>query len=185
MRQKMPTITESAAERRQRLQPAKDAKPRQRLQALYVMVSGHAQQRQTLAALVGVHRPRVAAWLDAYADGGLDKRRTYQVPRPPKRRRITPTALTALQASGKSRTALRAMPSGAYGWPSSLRCTGRLRGSMPWCGGHSALSLNAPDRHTPKKPRSHAPIPNHSPHGPPPAVGALPPRDPGQRVGPG
>ena len=47
MRQKMPTITESAAELRQRLKPAKDAKPRQRLQALYVS-DGHAQQRQTL-----------------------------------------------------------------------------------------------------------------------------------------
>ena len=32
------------------------------------------------------------------AAGGLDKRRTYQVPRPPNRRRLTPTALTALQA---------------------------------------------------------------------------------------
>lgn len=98
MRKKMPTITESAAELHQHMKQAKDAKQRQRLQALYLIVSGHAQQRQTLAALLGVHRHSVAAWLDAYADGGLDKMLSYQVPRPPHRSRITPTALTALQA---------------------------------------------------------------------------------------
>jgi transposase len=98
MRKKMPTITESAAELHQRMKQAKDAKQRQRLQALYLVVSGHAQRRQTLAALLGVHRHSVAAWLDAYVEGGLDKMLSYQVPRPPNRSRITPTALTALQA---------------------------------------------------------------------------------------
>ncbi len=98
MRKKMPTITESAAALHQRLKQAKDVKQRQRLQALYLVVSGHAQQRQALAALSGVHRHSVAAWLDAYAEGGLDKMLSYQVPRPPNRSRITPTALTALQA---------------------------------------------------------------------------------------
>ena len=97
MRKKMPTITESAEDLHQRLKQEKDVKKRQRLQALYVVVSGHARHRQELAALVGVHRHSVAAWLDAYTEGGLHKLLSYQVPRPPSRSRITPTALTALQ----------------------------------------------------------------------------------------
>jgi hypothetical protein len=44
-----------------------------------------------------VPRHSVAAWLDAYAEGGLDKMLRYQVPQPPHRSHITPTALTALQ----------------------------------------------------------------------------------------
>jgi transposase len=98
MRKKMPTITASAAELHQRMKQTKDVKQRQRLQALYLVVSGHAQQRQTLTALLGVHRRSVAAWLNAYAEGGLDKLLSYPVPQPPHRSRITPTALTALQA---------------------------------------------------------------------------------------
>jgi transposase len=97
MRKKMPPITESADELHQRMKREKDVKKRQRLQALYVVVSGHARHRQELAALLGVHRHSVAAWLDAYAEGGVDKMLNYQVPRPPNRSRITPTAFTALQ----------------------------------------------------------------------------------------
>lgn len=97
MRKKLPTITESAAELHQRMKQAKDVTQRQRLQALYLVVSGHAQQRQTPAAPLGVHRHSVAAWLGAYAEGGLDKMLSYQAPRPPNRSRITPTALPALR----------------------------------------------------------------------------------------
>jgi transposase len=97
MRKRMPTITESAAALHQRLKQAKDVKQRQRVQALYLVASGHARHRQDLAVLLGVHRHSVAAWFDAYAEGGLDKMLSYQVPRPPNRSRITPTALTALQ----------------------------------------------------------------------------------------
>jgi transposase len=92
----MPTITESAEALHQRMKQTKDVKQRQRLQALYLVVSGHARSRQELAALLGVHRHSVAAWLEAYAQGGLDKMLSYQVPRPPDRSRITPTALAAL-----------------------------------------------------------------------------------------
>jgi transposase len=97
MRKKMPTITENAAELQQRMKQAKDVKQRQRLQALYLVVSGHARYRQELAALLGVHRHSVAAWLQAYAEAGLDNLLRYQVPQPPSRPRITPTALAALQ----------------------------------------------------------------------------------------
>ncbi len=97
MRKKMPTITESAADLHQRMKYEKDVKKRQRVQALYLVVSGYARHRQELAALVGVHRHSVAPWLDAYTEGGLHKLLSSQVPRPPNRSRITSTALTALQ----------------------------------------------------------------------------------------
>ena len=97
MRKKMPMITESADALRQRLKQEKDPKRRQRLQALYLVASGRAPHRQEIADLLGVHRHSVAAWLDAYAAGGIDHMLRYQVPRPPLRQRITATALTALQ----------------------------------------------------------------------------------------
>jgi transposase len=98
MRKKMPLITASADALHQRLKQAKDVKQRQRVQALSLVVSGHARHRQELAAFLGVHRHSVAAWLDASAAGGLDQMLRDQVPRPPDRSRITPTALTALHA---------------------------------------------------------------------------------------
>lgn len=97
MWQKMPTITESAAELHERMKHEKDGKKRQGVQALDLVVSGHAAHRKPLAALLGVHRHSVAAWLKAYAEGGLDKRLRSQVPPPPQRRRIPPAAFRALQ----------------------------------------------------------------------------------------
>src|SRR5215831_13612064 len=97
MRKRMPTITESPDAIHQRLKQETDPKKRQRLQALYMAASGHAQYRQDIADLLGVHRHSVAAWFDAYAAGGLDQMLRYQGPRPPLRQRITATALTALQ----------------------------------------------------------------------------------------
>jgi putative transposase len=98
MRKRMPAIAESPDELHQRMKSEHDIKKRQRLQALYMVASGHARHRQDLAALLGVHRPSIAVWLDAYAEGGLDAMLHSQVPRPPSRQRITPAALTALQA---------------------------------------------------------------------------------------
>jgi transposase len=97
MRKRMPTITESAEVLQQRLKQEKDLKKRQRLQALYVVASGRARHRKDIADLLGVHRHSVAAWFDAYAEGGLDQVLSYRVPRPPLRQRMTPTALIALQ----------------------------------------------------------------------------------------
>jgi transposase len=97
MWKKMPPIAESAAELHQRMKSEKDPKKRQRLQALHLIASGYAHSRQELATLLGVHRHSVAAWLEAYTAGGLDHALRYQVPRPPSRQRITPSALEALQ----------------------------------------------------------------------------------------
>lgn len=97
MRKAMPTITESAAELQRRMQREKDGKKRQRLHALYLAASGQARHRQDIAALLGVHRHSVAAWFNAYAAGGLDQALRYQGCTPPVHRRMTETALRALQ----------------------------------------------------------------------------------------
>lgn len=97
MRKRMPTITESADALHQRMKQEKDLQKRQRLQALYLAASGRAHHRQEIANLLGVHRHSVAAWFEAYAEGGVDQMLSYQIPRPPLRQRITAPALTALQ----------------------------------------------------------------------------------------
>lgn len=98
MRKAMPTITESATELHHRMQSEKDLKKRQRLHALYLAASGQARHRRTIATLLGVHRHSVAAWLQAYAEGGLAQALSYRVSKPPVHRRMTDAALTALQA---------------------------------------------------------------------------------------
>ena len=97
MRKKLPTIHESAEALHQRMKREPDVKKRHRLHALYLVASGQAQYRKDVASLLGVHRHSVAAWFDAYAAGGVDQALHYQMSIPPVHRRITATALTALQ----------------------------------------------------------------------------------------
>jgi hypothetical protein len=99
MRKRLPTITESPEAWHQRMKQEEDPNKRQRVQALYVAASGYARHRQDIATLLGVHRHRVAAWFDAYAEGGIDQMLHDEVPRPPLRQRITAAALTALQVA--------------------------------------------------------------------------------------
>ena len=70
MRKAMPTIVESADDLQRRLKSEPDSQKRQRRHALYLAASGQAHHRQAIAALLGVHRHRVAAWFAAYAEGG-------------------------------------------------------------------------------------------------------------------
>jgi transposase len=97
MRKAMPTITEGAAELQRRMHQETDRQKRHRLHALSLVASGQARHRQAIAALLGVHRHSVAAWFEAYAEEGLEQALRYQVSTPPGRRRMTDTALTALQ----------------------------------------------------------------------------------------
>jgi transposase len=97
MSKAMPTIVSSADALQRRMQNEPDSTKRQRLHALYWAASGQAHHRQTIAALLGVPRHSVAAWFAAYARGGLDKALSYQASLPPVHRRISDTALTALQ----------------------------------------------------------------------------------------
>ena len=94
----MPSITESADELQRRMKSEPDIKKRQRLHTFYLAASGQARQRQAIAALLGVHHHRVAAWFAAYTAGGLDYALSSPRPLPPGHRRLTETALTARQA---------------------------------------------------------------------------------------
>jgi transposase len=67
----LPSITESAEELQRRLRAEKDARKRQRLQALYLLATGQATSRLAVAELLAVHRHTVRAWLAAYERGGL------------------------------------------------------------------------------------------------------------------
>ena len=98
MRKTMPTITESAGELVRRMQDEPDGKKRQRLHALYLVVSGQARYRHEVARILQVHRHSVAAWFAAYMAGGLEQALRYAVPHPTRSRRLTETALTALKA---------------------------------------------------------------------------------------
>ena len=66
----MPSMTETADELQRRMKSERDLKKRQRLHALSLAASGQARHRQAIAALLGVHRHSVAAWLRAYTEGG-------------------------------------------------------------------------------------------------------------------
>jgi hypothetical protein len=123
MRKKMPIITETAAALVRRMQDEPDSKKRQQLHALYLVASGQARHRKEVAALLPVHRHSVAAWFAASTSGGLEQALRYNVLQPPRRRRITETALKAqLQTAvgfpsyGSIRTWLA----------SSIRCSCRL-----------------------------------------------------------
>jgi hypothetical protein len=95
MRKAMPRMTESADELQRRMQSEPDLTKRQRLHAFSLAASGQARHRQEIAALLGGHRHSVAAWLRAYAQGGLEHTLRSQQPRPPVHQRMTATALTA------------------------------------------------------------------------------------------
>src|SRR4029450_1685406 len=97
MRKKMPTVMESAAELLRRMKSEPDIKKRQRLHALYLVASGQARHRKDVAQTLGVHRHSVAAWCAAYAAGGRAQALRYDVPHPTRVRRMTETALRALQ----------------------------------------------------------------------------------------
>src|SRR4029450_284381 len=97
MRKKMPTVMESAAELLRRMKSEPDIKKRQRLHALYLVASGQARHRKDVAQTLGVHRHSVAAWFPPYAAGGIAQALRYDAPHPTRVRRMTATALTALQ----------------------------------------------------------------------------------------
>jgi transposase len=71
MNKKLPQISESIAELQQLMRSEKDGLKKQRLNALYLLVSQQAHNRTQVAALLGVHRTTVGRWLSSYETGGL------------------------------------------------------------------------------------------------------------------
>jgi transposase len=92
----LPPITESTAELQRRFRAEQNAQKRLRLQALYLLATGQAMSRLTVAELLAVHRHTVRAWLATYEKGGLRALLTLKKA-PGKRSTLTPAVLTKLQ----------------------------------------------------------------------------------------
>jgi transposase len=73
MYRKLPAITETAEDLRQRMRQERNAKKRERLPMRSLLVTKQATSRKAVATQLGVYRETVGHWLDAYAAGGLDK----------------------------------------------------------------------------------------------------------------
>ncbi len=71
MNNAVPPIHESAAELKELLTRERRREKQQRLHALYLLASGQARSRITVASLLGVSRGTVGRWLATYAAGGL------------------------------------------------------------------------------------------------------------------
>ena len=71
MRRAIPPIAEHADDLKQRLQREHDGRKNVRLQMRYLLVTGHAQTRQHVAALLGVSRNTVGQWRTIYQAGTL------------------------------------------------------------------------------------------------------------------
>jgi transposase len=95
MYRKLPPISESAEELRQRMRQESHPKKRERLQMLYLLQSGQATTRAAVAQSLGVYRETIGHWLDAYVAGGLDGLLTLYVPAG-KPSALTPEAMADL-----------------------------------------------------------------------------------------
>lgn len=80
MYRKLPVISETAEDLRQRMRQERNAKKRVRLQMLYLLVTKQATSRKAVATQLGVYRETVGHWLDAYEAGGVDKLLELYVP---------------------------------------------------------------------------------------------------------
>lgn len=66
MYRKLPVITETAEELRHLTRRERNAKKRQRLHMLYLLVSQQATSRKAVAHQLDAYRETVGHWLDAY-----------------------------------------------------------------------------------------------------------------------
>ena len=80
MNKAVPPIHESAEELKHLLSRERQPDKQQRLHALYLLASGQARYRTTVATLLGVSRGTVARWLTTYAQGGLPALLAIYVP---------------------------------------------------------------------------------------------------------
>lgn len=94
----VPPIHESADTLKQVLTRERHPAKRQRLQALYLLASGQARYRTTVASLLGVSRGTIGRWLTIYAQGGLPALLDVYVPAG-KAPALTPAQRVQLQAA--------------------------------------------------------------------------------------
>ncbi|MDP9311005.1 MAG: helix-turn-helix domain-containing protein [Chloroflexota bacterium] len=98
MNKAVPTIHESDEELKRRLSRERQPDKQQRLHALYLLASGQARSRITVATLLGVSRGTVGRWLTIYTQGGIPALLDVYVPsgRAPA---LSPEQLAHLQAA--------------------------------------------------------------------------------------
>lgn len=80
MYRKLPLITETADDLRQRMRQERNPKKRERLHMVYLLASGQASTRKAVAAQLGIYRETVGHWLDRYAAGGIEHLLDLYVP---------------------------------------------------------------------------------------------------------
>ncbi len=96
MRRAIPPIIEHSDDLKQRLQHEQDRRKKPRLHMLYLLVTGQAQTRQQVAALLGISRNTVGHWLALYEAGGLAALLNVYVP-PGKRPSLAPEVLASIE----------------------------------------------------------------------------------------
>lgn len=94
----IPAIHETAEELKQRRKQERHWLKQQRLQALYLLATGQAQERQEVAALLGISRNTVGRWLESYEHGGLEGLLSIK-PLPGKAPALSEAQLTQLRAA--------------------------------------------------------------------------------------
>lgn len=73
MNKAVPKIKESAEELREMLKAETQIKKRNRLQALYLIVTKEAKSRSKVAKILGFNRNSISDWFALYESGGLEK----------------------------------------------------------------------------------------------------------------
>jgi len=97
MNKALPKIKETAEELRERLKTAKNSKRQNRLQALYLIVTGQARSRAKVAMILGKNRNTISDWLSLYESEGLEK--LLEIYRPPgAKTKISEAALKEIKA---------------------------------------------------------------------------------------
>lgn len=73
MNKALPKIKETKEELRDLLRQERNSKKQNRLQALYLIVTGQARSRSKVADLLGKDRNTISEWFSLYEIGGLEK----------------------------------------------------------------------------------------------------------------
>lgn len=97
MNKALPKIKETKEELRELLHQEKNSKKQNRLQALYLIVTGQAKSRSKVADLLGKNRNSISQWMKLYEIGGLEK--LLEIYHPPgAKSKITEAALNDIKA---------------------------------------------------------------------------------------
>ena len=101
MKRPIPEIQQSISELEQLLKAEKRTRRRERLQMLYLLKTGQAKSRRSVARMLSVHRTTVSRWLNVYEKEGLSGLLSIKT-RPNNKLSIPPDILHKLEEELKS-----------------------------------------------------------------------------------